>query len=78
MRPRYHVAKERIKKYYPLDLEAMCERAHVTIEDLVSCVIIGPQSSQSLPILQDYLRDLSLRRLADNVFLSDCPLQSRI
>lgn len=78
MRPRYHVAKERIKKYYPLDLEAMCERAHVTIEDLVSCVIIGPQSSQSLPILQDYLRDLSLRRLADNVFLSDCPLQNRI
>lgn len=78
MRPRYHVAKERIKKYYPLDLEAMCERAQVTIEDLVSCVIIGPQSSQSLPILQDYLRDLSLRRLADNVFLSDCPLQNRI
>ena len=78
MKPRYHVAKERIKKYYPLDLEAMCLRAQATIEDLVSCIIIGPQSSQSLPILQDYLRDLSLCDLANNVFLSDCPLQSRI
>lgn len=78
MRPRYHVAKERIKKYYPLDLGALCTRAQVSMEDLVAEVIVGPCSSQSVPILQDYLRDLSLCELAKNVVLSDCPLQSRI
>ena len=78
VKPRYHVAKERIKKYYPLDLEAMCARAGVTIEDLVSEIIIGPMSTQSIPILQDYLQDLSLAGLTDKVVYSDCPLQSRI
>ena len=78
MKPRYHVAKERIKKYYPLDLDAMCARAQVSLEDLVSHIIVGPLSSQSVPIMQDYLHDLSLCKLAHNVYLSDCPLQSRI
>lgn len=78
MQPRYHVARERIKKYYPLDLEVMCARAKATIEDLVAEIIVGPQSSQSLPILQDYLRDLSLGKLASSVYLSDCPLQCKI
>lgn len=78
MRPRYHVAKDRIKKYYPLDLATMCARAHATIEDLVSEIVVGPQSSQSLPILQDYLRDLALPQLAEHVFHSDCPLRCRI
>ena len=78
VKPRYHVAKERIKKYYPLDLESMCRQAGVTMEDLVSEIIIGPVSTQSLPILQDYLRDLSFTELAERVVLSDCPLQNKI
>ena len=78
VKPRYHVAKERIKKYYPLDLETMCARAGASMEDLISEIIIGPMSTQSLPILQDYLQDLSLDTLAEKVVLSDCPLQSRI
>lgn len=75
VKPRYHVARERIKKFYPLNLDIMCRKANVTIEELISEIIIGPQSTQSLPILQDYLRDLSFEELATHVCLSDCPLR---
>lgn len=73
--PCYHVTKERIKKYYPLDLMAMCKEAGVGLEDLVTEIIIGPDSTQSAAIFQDYLRDNGLRRLAERVSLSDCPLR---
>ena len=75
MRPCYHVTKERIKKYYPLNLQAMCQEAGITLEDLITEIIIGPDSTQSLAIFQDYLRDNGLHRLAERVSLSDCPLR---
>ncbi len=78
LKPRYHIARERIKKYYPLDLDKMCRQAGITIEDLVAEVIVGPESTQSLPILRDYLQDAGLGRLAGHVCASDCPLRSRI
>ena len=71
----YHVTKERIKKYYPLDLAAMCREIGVGIEDLVAEIIIGPESTQSLVILQDYLEDNGLHALVDRVSMSDCPLR---
>ncbi len=73
--PKYHVAAERIKKYYPLDLNRMCGRLHMHLSDLVGEVIIGPTSSQSLPILQDYLEDCGLSVLRDKISMSDCPLR---
>lgn len=73
--PRYHVAAGRIKKYYPLDLSKMCERLSIRLSDLVGEIIIGPASSQSLPILQDYLADSGLGVLKDKINLSDCPLR---
>ena len=75
VRPCYHVTKERIKKYYPLNLQAMCQEAGITLEDLITEIIIGPDSTQSLAIFQDYLRDNGLHRLAERVSLSDCPLR---
>ena len=75
VRPCYHVTTDRIKKYYPLDLLAMCRRAGIGLEDLVSEIIIGPESTQSAFILQDYLRDNGLRKLAGKVTLSECPLR---
>ena len=75
MQPCYHVSKERIKKYYPLDLKAMCEEAGIGIEDLIREIIIGPDSAQSAAIFQDYLRDNGLRGLAERVSMSDCPLR---
>ena len=67
--------KERVKKYYPLDLRDMCRRAGAALEELVAEIIIGPESTQSLAILRDYLRDNGLAPLAENVSLSDCPLR---
>ena len=76
--PRYHVSRERIKKYYPLDLNKMCGRLNMHLSDLVGEIIIGPTSSQSLPILQDYLEDCGLTVLKDRIVMSDCPLRKPI
>lgn len=75
VKPCYHVMTERIKKYYPLDLTRMCERNGIRLEELVPEIIIGPESTQSLPILQDYLHDNGMNRLAEKVSLSNCPLR---
>ena len=75
MKACYHISTERIKKYYPLDLKDMCRRAGTSMEELVAEIIIGPESTQSCAILQDYLCDQELGALAPRVFLSDCPLR---
>lgn len=72
---KYHVSQDRIKKYYPLDLNRMCRKLNMQLSDLVGEIIIGPTSSQSIPILQDYLEDCGLRVLKDKVCMSDCPLR---
>ena len=56
--------------------KGLCERIGIGLEDLVSEIIIGPDSTQSVAIFQDYLRDSGLRGLVDKVSLSDCPLRS--
>jgi hypothetical protein len=78
IKPQYNVKRERIKKYYPLDLNKMCRKSHVDIEDLISEVMVGPESTQSPQILRDYLLDQGLKKLADAVSTSDCPLRSKI
>lgn len=71
----YHISKERIKKYYPLDLMGMCRKIGIGIPNLVPEIIIGPESTQSKSILQDYLKDNGLSGLAERVSLSNCPLR---
>ena len=73
--PKYHISSERIKKYYPLDLNLMCHRLNLHLSDLVGEILIGPTSPQSLPIFQDYLEDCGLAVLKDKVSLSECPLR---
>ena len=73
--PKYHVAHDRIKKYYPLNLNRMCSRLNLHLSDLVAEIIIGPTSSQSLPILQDYLADCGLNVLKEKIHMSNCPLR---
>ncbi len=75
VRPKYHISAERIKKYYPLDLNRMCDKLNLRLSDLVGEIIIGPTSPQSLPIFQDYLSDCGLAVLKDKVSLSECPLR---
>ena len=76
--PKYHVSKGRIKKYYPLDLNKMCNKINIHLSDLVAEIIIGPTSTQSLPILQDYLEDCGLHVLKDKISLSKCPLRKPV
>jgi len=73
--PKYHVSNDRIKKYYPLNLNRMCSRLNMHLSDLVGEIIIGPTSSQSLPILQDYLSDCGLNVLKEKIRMSNCPLR---
>ena len=75
VKPKYHIAWDRIKKYYPMDLKDLCNKTGIKISDLVDEIIIGPASPQSLPILQDYLIDGGLKKLSDRVSLSRCPLR---
>ena len=75
VKPCYHITTERIKKYYPLDLTAMCEKVGISLEELIPEIIIGPESTQSESILQDYLRDQGMCKLAERVVLSNCPLR---
>jgi hypothetical protein len=75
VKPKYHIAWDRIKKYYPLDLVELCDKNGIKLTDLIDEIIIGPASPQSLPILQDYLIDSGLRTLAERVNLSNCPLR---
>lgn len=75
VQPQYHISRERIKKYYPLDLDHMCEETGTTIEELISELIIGPESTQSLPILKDYLCSLGFSTLAKQISYSMCPLR---
>lgn len=73
--PKYHVSMGRIKKYYPLDLNRMCGKLNMHLSNLVGEIIIGPTSSQSLPILQDYLVDCGLHVLKNKISMSSCPLR---
>ncbi len=53
----------------------MCSRLKLKLADLVGEIIIGPSSSQSLPILQDYLKDCGLEVLGRKITMSKCPLR---
>lgn len=75
VKPCYHITTERIKKYYPLDLMKMCENAGCNLEEAIYEIIIGPESTQSKSILEDYLKDIGMTKLAGNVVISDCPLR---
>ena len=75
VQPQYHISRERIKKYYPLDLKYMCDDTEITMEELIKELIIGPESTQSLPILKDYLYSLGFHVLAERICYSKCPLR---
>ena len=51
------------------------EESYNFLEDLITELIIGPESTQSTSILQDYLQDHGLTKLAAREYLSNCPLR---
>lgn len=74
--PQYNIAKNRIKKYYPLDIREMCKRNNIRVHELITEIIIGPTSSQSKAILADYLKDCGLGDLIPTIQMSSCPLRA--
>jgi len=78
VQPRYHISNERIKKYYPVDLQKMCQIADTQMENVITELIVGPESTQSVPILQDYLRDMGYEKMAEKVTHSACPLRQKL
>lgn len=74
--PKYNIAKNRIKKYYPLDIKDLCKRNNTDLSELISEIIIGPTSTQSKAILEDYLSDCGLGQIAERITMSSCPLRS--
>ncbi|MCD7743847.1 MAG: DUF2971 domain-containing protein [Lachnospiraceae bacterium] len=78
VQPRYHISNERIKKYYPVDLHKLCQLADTHMENVITELMVGPESTQSVPILQDYLRDMGYEKLAEKVTHSACPLRQKL
>lgn len=78
VQPEYHITANRIKKYYPLNLKKLCDRAGVKFEDLFVSVKVGPESNQSPEILADYFCSLGMKSVADKVLRSSCPLISAL
>lgn len=78
VQPRYHITKERIKKYYPVNMKELCRIAGTKLEEVIVELIVGPESTQSVPILQDYLTDHGCAGMAKQVTHSACPLRQRI
>lgn len=76
VKPDYHITAERIKKYYPLNLKALCSRAGVEFEDLFVNIKVGPESTQSPEILADYFCSRGMASLAKKTVRSECPIKS--
>lgn len=75
MTPAYHISEDRVKKYYPLNLKKYREDLGITLNDFVGIIIIGPDSSQSKPILSDYFEDNGMEELCGMIKYSECPLR---
>lgn len=71
----YEVTRKKIREYIVFHLHRRCERFGIDFEKLITSVIIGPKSTQSKIILQNYLRKNGWNRIADSVSISDCPLR---
>lgn len=73
--PQYHISEGRIKKYYALEIMKYREELGIDLDELIDCILIGPESTQSKPILQDFLKDNNMGCLSKKVYHSECPLR---
>jgi len=58
--------------------QKLCQIADTQMDEAITELIIGPESTQSVPILQDYLRDMGYKKLAEKVTHSACPLRQKL
>ena len=63
VQPCYHITKERIKKYYPLDLLAMCGEIGIGMEDLVAEIEQVLQNQMEREVSSAQIGELVMERL---------------
>lgn len=64
-----------IRRVYVVDLDELCQKENIDMEDLISSIVIGPKSEQNIEDLKWYLRKIGLSKLAEKTQRSNCPLQ---
>ena len=64
-----------IRRVYVVNLDELCKKEDMGLEDLIKAIVIGPKSKQNIEDLKWYLNKINLPRLADKVRKSDCPLR---
>lgn len=79
----YQCTPTKIKKYYCLPWTKCFNPIpneenwidNFNYDDLITEILIGPCSTQSIDVLKEYLKDHKFEKLADKVYKSKCPLQ---
>lgn len=64
-----------IKRVYALDLEELCKKENMSIEDLIDSIVIAPNSKQNVEDLKLYFITIGLEKIAGKVNKSNCPLK---
>lgn len=68
-------ATETIRRIYVVDLNELCQKENMVLDDLIKAIVIGPKSKQNIEDLKWYLNKINLPGLAGKVRKSDCPLR---
>lgn len=66
---------ETIRRIYVVDLNELCQKENMVLDDLIKAIVIGPKSKQNIEDLKWYLNKINLPGLAGKVRKSDCPLR---
>lgn len=72
---KFLITSTNIKGYYTIDLKECCRKENIKMDELVTEIIIGPKSMQSIESLKVYLNRNGLDMLENKVKKSDCPLR---
>lgn len=73
--PRFFVEETNIKKYYVLNLRAVCSQLGRDYAELFEEIRIGPQARVTAEVLSDYFVATGMQELCGKIRLSECPLR---
>ena len=73
--PHFFVEETNIKKYYVLNLRAVCSQLGRNYAELFEEICIGPQARVTEEVLSDYFVATGMSELCGKIRLSECPLR---
>ncbi len=74
-KPNFYVEETNIKKYYILNLKAVCKNLKIRYTDLFDEICIGPQARVTKEMLSDYFEYSDVGERCTKIKLSECPLK---